>query len=148
LSLIHLGFERFAGLELPFDISGSHGKKCEQYPLGRCDSNINLQTYRKLASPSSGFNMEAVVSLKLPEISTGLHVAMSEYAFFKFTGKFPSNLRIPVVNNFPLEHTPSVIMRSKNFSFFYRVLCKGVFRREYRVYEILREYINLGSILH
>jgi hypothetical protein len=73
-----LVLNRFAGLELPLDISGSHGEKCERYPPGGCDSTKNLQTYQKLASPSSGFNMEAEVPLKLPEISTGLHVGMSE----------------------------------------------------------------------
>jgi len=52
-------------------------------------TNINLQTYRELASPFSGFMMEAEVSLKLPEISAGLQVAMSEEAFFKFPGNFP-----------------------------------------------------------
>jgi len=49
----------------------------------------NLQTYQKLASPFSGFKMEAEVSLKLPEISAGLQVAMSEDAFFKLPGNFP-----------------------------------------------------------
>jgi hypothetical protein len=52
-------------------------------------TNRNLQTYRKIASPSSGFKMEAEISLKLPEFSTGLQVAMSEDAFFKFPGNFP-----------------------------------------------------------
>jgi hypothetical protein len=101
-------------------------------------SNINLQTYRKLASPSSGVNMEAEVSLKLLEISTGLHVAMSEDTFFKFPGNFSSNLRIPVVSKFPIEHTPSVITyeekkKKTNFawpfhSFF--AFCLRVFIRE------------------
>jgi len=52
-------------------------------------TNRNLQTHRKLASPFSGFRMEEELSLRLPDISAGLQVAMSEDAFFKIPGNFP-----------------------------------------------------------
>jgi len=52
-------------------------------------TNRNLETYRKLASPFSGFKIEAKFSLRLPEISAGLQVAMSEDAFLKLPDNFP-----------------------------------------------------------